>query len=135
MKTGIFVLNVMTRKEEVLSKMENFNFGTEMLTGGLSGAVVGFGMGWTIKKAAKLLFKFIMIVAVFWVGSILYLYSIRVIDLNERALNNLLNQGMNTADSIVNTTQSLGIENTLSSIGVPLTSGLFIGFVAGWAKA
>ena len=107
---------------------------SDILMGGVSGLVIGAAIGYTLKKAAKLLFKFIMIVAIFWVGSILYLSSIRVIDLNEKALDNLMNQSMNTANSIANTTQSIGIENGLQAIGVPLTSGLAIGFLAGWMK-
>jgi uncharacterized membrane protein (Fun14 family) len=107
---------------------------TDILTGGISGAVIGAAIGYTLKKAAKLLFKFIIIVAVFWIGSILYLYHLRIIDLNEKALDSLVNQSMNTANHLVNTTQSLGVENALSTIGVPLSSGLAIGFIAGWLK-
>lgn len=109
-------------------------FTTDILTGGISGAVIGAAIGYTLKKAAKLLFKFIIIVGVFWIGSILYLYHLRIINLNEKALDNFMNQSMNTADTIINTTQSIGIENGLQAIGVPLTSGLAIGFIAGWMK-
>jgi uncharacterized membrane protein (Fun14 family) len=109
-------------------------FSTDILTSGISGLVIGGGIGYVGKKIVKVFFKTLMIVGILWIGSLFYLSSIRVINLNEKALDNLVNQSMTTANNLYNTTQSIGIENGLQAIGIPLSSGLAIGFIAGWMK-
>ncbi|HSF49339.1 MAG TPA: FUN14 domain-containing protein [Nitrososphaeraceae archaeon] len=134
---------------------------TDLLIGGVSGTAIGFGIGWTVKKAFKLLFKFIIVLAIFYVGSLLYLKSQGVININEKAGQNLIDNSVNnmnnflgatkicddntlinSANMVVNeaclndivTSPTSAIHQTIASLGLPLTTGLGFGMLLGWSK-
>lgn len=135
---------------------------SDFLVSGASGLAVGFGIGYSIKKVMKVVLKLVMVIAVFWVGSLIYLQSIRVINLNENALDNLLNQTFNNVNNIVGYTNiqcadhslneiidSSGkvisqecineisqpvVANLFTNLGLPLTTGLGFGIMLGWMR-
>lgn len=135
---------------------------SDLIVSGVSGTVIGFGIGYAIKKVMKVVLKLIMVIAVFWVGSLIYLQSIKVINLNERALDNLLNNTFNGVNNIMGYTtvsckdhslneiiDSSGkvlnqecineisqpvFANLFTSLGIPLTTGLGFGILLGWIK-
>lgn len=135
---------------------------SDLIVSGVSGTVIGFGIGYAIKKVMKVVLKLIMVIAVFWVGSLIYLQSIKVINLNERALDNLLNNTFNGVNNLIGytsatcTDHSLNeiidssgkvlnqecineisqpvVSNLFASFGIPLTTGLGFGILLGWLR-
>ena len=100
--------------------------------GGFGG---GFIVGLVLKKTVKLLFKVIMVLAVLFVTALVYLQSIRVITINEQALDSLMTEGYNRLN---NTIGNDAIVNPMSyivtNLGLPMSSGLSIGLIAGWLR-
>jgi uncharacterized membrane protein (Fun14 family) len=134
---------------------------TDILISGISGTAVGFALGYAIKKTMKIVFRLIMVIAVFWVGSIVYLQSIQVIDIRSDSAKNLVNRTVNSINTIVdarniceNIESSIvdsggnlingecihqvgtkSVEDMLGILGIPMTTGLGLGFLLGWMKA
>lgn len=98
---------------------------------GASGLAAGYVVGWLAKKTISILFKFAMVIMVLFVVALMYLEHIGTIRINERALDNLLNHTYTTLNPelIINP-----IDNIATSLGLPLTSGIVVGAIAGWIK-
>lgn len=137
------------------------NINSDMLVGGISGTAVGFALGYAIKKMMKIVFRLIMVIAVFWVGSIIYLQSIHVIDIRGDSANNLVNHTVNSINNIVDARNicenietsivdsngnmisgdcihqigTKSVEGVLGILGIHMTTGLGFGFLLGWMKA
>lgn len=102
---------------------------------GAAGFGAGTALGWILKKAAKILFQISMIVIVFFVTALVYLESIHVIAVNERALDNLLNASYVAINTAI---QEHGISNPaqyiITTLGLPMTFGFGAGFLYGWFR-
>ena len=102
---------------------------------GARGVAVGTGVGWILKKTVTIIFKLLMVLATLFVGALVYLQSIKVIEINERALDNLMTEGYNQLNQTVGTD---AIHNPMmygvSNLGLPVTSGLGLGLIIGWMK-
>ena len=76
-----------------------------------------------------------MVVAVLFVTVLVYLQSIKVITINEQALDSLMTEGYNQLnqtignDAIVNP-----MSYVITNLGLPMSSGLSIGLIAGWIR-
>lgn len=109
---------------------------SDLVINGGAGLAAGFVSGYVLKKVTGILFKFLMVILTFFVFALVYLQSIRVININENALNNLLDS---TYNSINNTVGPDALFNPaqyiVTNLGLPLTSGVVVGFIGGWAKA
>ena len=109
---------------------------SDLIVNGGAGLAAGFCSGYVLKKVTGLLFKFLMVILTFFVFALVYLQSIRVININENALNNLLDS---TYNSINNTVGPDALFNPaqyiVTNLGLPLTSGCVIGFIGGWSRA
>ena len=100
---------------------------------GAGGAGAGYALGWILKKTVTIIFKLLMVLATLFVGALVYLQSIKVIEVNEQALNNLINEGYNQYN------QTIGMDfnpitHIASSLGIPMSSGLILGMVVGWSR-
>lgn len=100
---------------------------------GAAGMAVGTGVGWVLKKTVTIIFKLLMVIAVIFVTALIYLEHIRVIAINERALDNLLNAGYNQMNQTIGTDFN-PITHIASSLGIPMSSGLVLGMIVGWSK-
>jgi len=103
-----------------------------ILYGG-AGVAVGTGVGYVLKKTVTIIFKLLMVLATLFVGALLYLQSIKVIEVNEQALNNLMNEGYNQYN------QTIGmdfnpIHYIATSLGIPMSGGLMLGLAVGWSR-
>lgn len=110
-------------------------FNSDTILYGASGLAVGTGIGWVLKKTMMILFKLIMVIATLFVGALVYLQSIKVIHVNEAALNNLMNEGYNQLNNTIGTD---AINNPMmyvvTNLGLPVTSGLGLGILLGWSR-
>lgn len=121
---------------------------SDLLFNAASGAGVGFVVGYLAKKSMKIMFKIAIVIGVLYIGSLAYLQNIKVIAINQQAMDNLINSSYAKINSFVgaecasNITNSECIEkvsmpfhDVLNQLGLPLTSGLGAGFLLGWMKA
>lgn len=103
---------------------------------GAVGFGAGYFIGWFIKKLAKIIFKLSLVALTLFVTALVYLESIKVIHLDERALDNL----MNSTYSAINTAiQQHNIDTSptqfiFTTIGIPLSFGIGTGFLYGFYK-
>lgn len=103
---------------------------------GAVGFGAGYFIGWMIKKLAKIIFKLSMVVITLFITALVYLESIKVIHLDERALDNLMNStysAINTAIQEHDITQS-PVQFVFTTVGIPLTFGITSGFLYGFYK-
>lgn len=121
---------------------------TDLLFNAGSGVAVGAVIGYLAKKSMKIMFKIAIVIGVLYIGSLAYLQNIKVIAINQQAMDNLINSSYAKINSFVgaecasNITNSECIEkvsmpfhDVLNQLGLPLTSGLGAGFLLGWMKA
>lgn len=102
---------------------------------GAAGAGIGYGLGWLLKKTVMIIFKMLMVLTVIFVTALFYLEHIRVIAINENALNNLMNQGYNTLNNTLGTDAIANpLNHLVVSLGLPVTSGLGMGLLLGWMR-
>lgn len=102
---------------------------------GGAGIAAGYALGWMLKKLMMLLFKVALIIVVFFFTALVYFESIHVISINERALDHLLNASYYAVNEAIT---KYGIDNPsqfiITSLGLPMVSGLAIGLILGWLK-
>ncbi|MFB5601062.1 MAG: hypothetical protein ACE5SW_12650 [Nitrososphaeraceae archaeon] len=106
------------------------SFNSDILISGASGTAIGFAIGYSIKKVMKILFRFIMVIAVLWVGSIIYLRSIHVIDVRRDSFDNLVNHTVDSVNRFVhtNTDTSICSDNmNITSSSIMFSDGSVIG--------
>ena len=109
---------------------------TDMILSGGGGLAVGTGVGWVLKRTVTIIFKLLMVLGVFFIGALVYLQSIRVIEINEQALNNLMNEGYNQINNVMGHEAMINpIAYIATNLGIPMSSGLVLGMVVGWSKA
>lgn len=102
---------------------------------GAAGLSIGFAIGWVLKKTIMILFKLMMVIAVIFVTALFYLEHIKVIAVNENALNNLMNQGYNTLNNTIGTDAiSNPLNHLVVGLGLPVTGGLGMGLLLGWMR-
>lgn len=111
-------------------------FNSDLIVNGGAGLAVGTGIGWVLKKTINILFKMLMVLAVLFVGALVYLQSIKVININERAFDSLVQEGYNQLN------QTMGHEAFVNpvyyiatNLGLPMSGGLMLGLAIGWSKA
>jgi uncharacterized membrane protein (Fun14 family) len=108
---------------------------SDILVNGAIGAGTGYILGWLFKKISGIIFKSILVLGALFLFALIYLQSIKVININERALDNLVTETFNRLN---NTIGPEAIQNPatyiFTSIGLPMTSGIAIGFVAGFLR-
>lgn len=113
---------------------------TELLTAdsilyGAAGLGIGYTAGWLLKKTIMIVFKMLMVLAVIFVTALFYLEHIRVIAVNEKALDNLMNSGYNTLNNTIGTDALTNpLNHLVVGLGLPVTSGLGFGILLGWMK-
>ncbi len=87
-----------------------------------SGGIVGFVIGFALKKVMKIL----AIIAGIFLGALIYLQSQSIIGINWDKLQFLLEHSLPFLSSITS--------STLGNIGLPLTGGLSAGLLLGFTK-
>ena len=93
-----------------------------------SGGIVGFVVGFALKKVMKIL----AIIAGIFLGSLIYLQSQSIIAVNWEKLQSIL---QSTLPIINNSISDAGLANGITGIiGMPLLGGLSAGLVLGLAK-
>ena len=109
---------------------------SDMILYGAGGAGAGYAIGWILKKTIKVLFKIAMVIAVLFVTALVYLQSIRVIEINEEALDTLINEGYNQINNTIGTSDAVTnpMMYVVTNLGLPMSSGLSVGLIAGWLK-
>jgi uncharacterized membrane protein (Fun14 family) len=107
----------------------------DLIINGGSGLAVGFVAGWLLKKISGILFKFLMVILTMFVFGLIYLQSIKVIHINEQALDNLMSSTYNQINSTIGPDAIVNPANYIvTSLGIPITFGIGAGFLMGWAK-
>ena len=66
-------------------------------SGLLAGGIVGF----ILKKIVKIAAKIAIAIGILWVASLMYLQHIRVIQIDENALDNLIQSGYDTINNTI----------------------------------
>ena len=93
-----------------------------------SGGIVGFVIGFALKKVVKIL----AIIAGIFLGSLIYLQSQSIIAVRWEKLHSIL---QSTLPIINNSISDAGLANSITGIiGMPLLGGLSAGLVLGLAK-
>lgn len=131
---------------------------SDLLINAGSGIALGTVSGWLLKKAMKVAFKIAIVIGVFYIASLAYLQNIKVIAINQQALDNLVQEGysqvnkfigvecngenmqqlQNNAGEIINSEClekiTVPFTDILQNLGIPLTTGFGLGFVLGWMR-
>ena len=102
---------------------------------GAAGFASGYALGWMLNKLMVLAFKLSLIVVTLFFTALVYLESIHVIAINEKSLDNLLNASYY---SIQTAMDKYGVTNPveyiITTLGLPMASGLALGMIAGFFK-
>jgi uncharacterized membrane protein (Fun14 family) len=108
---------------------------SDLLVNGSIGLGAGAIAGWVLKKTMGIIFKAIMVLFSIFVVALIYLEHIRVIAINEKALDNLLNATYSNVNNVIGQDAVVNPATyIMTNLGIPLTSGLAIGFCAGFLK-
>jgi uncharacterized membrane protein (Fun14 family) len=103
------------------------------LTGG---ALIGGVMGYGLKKLLKLVFKVALVVLGSFFAGIMFLQARGYLTgINWNKMGNDMYQSVNgTVTNISHGTYNDLASQILHNLGIPMTSGIAMGFVAGWWK-
>ena len=93
-----------------------------------SGGIVGFLIGYAIKKVMKIS---AIIIGIFF-GALIYLQTQGVIAINWEKLQSILESTLSAISSTITNTEQISI--ITANIGIPLTGGLSAGLVLGLSK-
>jgi uncharacterized membrane protein (Fun14 family) len=93
-----------------------------------SGGVVGFLIGFAIKKAMKIL----AIIAGAFFAALIYLQSQRIININWDTLQSVSQSALTTISALLTDTGQISAITV--NLGIPLTGGLSAGFAVGLMK-
>jgi len=103
------------------------NISSTLFTVG-SGGVVGFFIGYSLKRIIKIL----AVIIGFFFGALMYLQSQSILNINWDKLYSVLESTLSIiGNSITNTGQ---ISTITANLGIPLTGGLSAGFAFGFMK-
>lgn len=77
-----------------------------------------------------------MVILTFFIFALIYLQSIKVININENALDSLVNTTYTHINSTIGPDALFNpAQYILTNLGIPLTFGIGAGFLIGWSKA
>jgi uncharacterized membrane protein (Fun14 family) len=108
---------------------------SDLLVNGGIGLASGAVAGYVLKKTMGFIFKAIMVLFSIFVVALIYLEHIKVIAINERSLDNLLNATYSNVNNVIGPDAVVNPATyIMTNLGIPLTSGLAIGFCAGFLK-
>lgn len=114
---------------------------------GVAGFITGYAMGYAVKKAIAIIWKIGLFIMGSFFMALLWLNTQGIVSLNfgkiEEKVNeevgkyapNVLNSSGDNTISNINTVVADQLNNVLVTLGVPLTSGLALGFFMGVRKA
>jgi uncharacterized membrane protein (Fun14 family) len=103
---------------------------------GAAGFGAGYFVGYLLKKTMKILFKLSLVLLSVFVTALFYLQSIKVIAINEHALNNLINSGYQQLNNTIGTEAIANPAHyVITALGLPLTTGITGGFLIGWVRS
>jgi uncharacterized membrane protein (Fun14 family) len=106
-----------------------------ILYGG-AGFASGYAIGFIVKKAMQILLKFAMVLLTLFVTALIYLQSIKVININEKALDNLVNEGYQRLNQTIGTEAIVNpMQYVVETLGLPLSGGLGFGLIVGWLRS
>lgn len=103
------------------------NISSALFTAG-SGGIVGFLIGYAIKRVLKIL---AVIIGLFF-GAIMYFQSQSILAINWDKLQSLLKTTLPVISNLVSDTGP--VNNITGYIGIPLMGGLSVGLVLGFTK-
>ena len=92
------------------------------------GSISGFAIGYAVKK----IFKISLALMGVFLGAIAYLQSQGVLNVNWGKIETISNGIVSTASTVTMT--QLGTDSLISSFGLPLVSGMSMGFAVGFMR-
>jgi|SRR5215211_3900784 len=109
---------------------------TDTIIFGAAGFGAGYFIGFLVKKTMKILFKLSLAILAVFITALFYLQSIKVIAINEKALDSLINNGYQHLNNTIGTEAIANpIHTVITSLGLPLTSGIGAGILIGWVRS